>query len=220
MALQDLLKNPMTEWLFWLIRKSILERRNKGLRLHYLAKAHGCHFGKGNVVKDRSLLVGTTLGDYTYVSQDCLLDNVSVGKFCSIGPYTRMGLGLHPAGAFVSTHPAFYSMRAQAGIHFADKEYFTEKAPIEIGHDVWIGANVIIKDGVKIGHGAVIAAGAVVSADVSPYAIVGGVPAKVIRSRFTEDVIAKLLAASWWDKDPEWLRKHYKSFHDVNGFLK
>lgn len=70
-----------------------------------------------------------------------------------------------------------------------------------IGNDVWIGAGVFIKGGIKIGDGAVIAAHAVVTKDVPPYAIVGGVPAKILKYRFTDDVIRKLLDLKWWDYD-------------------
>jgi acetyltransferase-like isoleucine patch superfamily enzyme len=219
LVLKGLFKNPITEWLFWLAKKSALERRYRGLKLNYLAKTDGCTFGTGNTVNEHSLLIDSSLGDYTYVGRHCLIDKASIGKFCSIGPFTRMGLGLHPADGFVSTHPAFYSTRGQSGLRLADRDYFPEKTPIEIGHDVWIGANALIKDGVKIGHGAIVAAGAVVSADVAPYQIVGGVPAKPIRARFPEDTISRLLANPWWDKDEHWLRKNFKAFHDIDGFL-
>lgn len=220
MRAQDFFKNPLTEWFFWLAKKIMLERRHPGLKLNYLAKAHACRFGRNNVVQERALLVECSLGDFSYVAQGCVLDQVSIGKFCSIGPNTRMGMGLHPIDAFVSTHPAFYSTRAQSGRSFADKDYFVEKAPIEIGHDVWIGANAIVKDGVRIGHGAVIAAGAVVTTDVPPYQIVGGAPAKPIRSRFEPSEVARLLEIAWWDKDEAWLRAHFLDFHDVQKFLR
>lgn len=78
-----------------------------------------------------------------------------------------------------------------------------EKAPIEIGNDVWIGCNVTIVRGVKIGDGAIIAAGSVVTKDVQPYTIVGGVPAKFIKHRFDVKSIARLMDLQWWDYGPD-----------------
>lgn len=89
-----------------------------------------------------------------------------------------------------------------------------------IGNDVWIGANAIILQGVTIGDGAIIAAGAVVTKDVPPYAIVGGVPAKVIKYRFSDEVILKLLQIKWWDKPEEWIIQKLEKFTDVSGFVK
>ncbi len=82
-----------------------------------------------------------------------------------------------------------------------------EPDPCHIGNDVWIGHGVFIKEGVTVGDGAVIAAGAVVVKDVPPYAIVGGSPAKIIKYRFDEKTISKLLELQWWNMDPEILQQ-------------
>jgi acetyltransferase-like isoleucine patch superfamily enzyme len=146
------------------------------------------------------------------------MQNVSVGKFTCIGPDVYIGLGSHPTSEFISIHPVFYSRLAQAGgISFADKQYFEEYSNTEIGNDVWIGAGVIIPGGVKVGDGAVVASGAVVTKDVPPYAIVGGVPAKIIRMRFNDDDIQALRALLWWDKDESFLRKNYKLMHKIEN---
>lgn len=220
MPSSHIFRNPATEWLHWLVKKAVLERRHPGLRFRYLAKAHRCTFGKGNAVGERTLLVDCSLGDYSYVSNDCHISNAAFGKYCSVGPFTRAGMGLHPSDTYVSTHPAFYSRAGQAGIVFADRDHFPEKARIEVGHDVWIGANVLIKDGVKIGHGAIVAAGAVVVSDVPAYAVVGGLPAKVLRMRFGEDQVARLLDLRWWDRDEAWIRRHAAAFRDIEAFLR
>jgi len=125
--------------------------------------------------------------------------NADVGAFCSIGPEVLIGgFGKHPTN-WISTHPAFYSPLKQAGFTFSTESKFRELERTEIGNDVWIGARAMILDGVKIGNGAIVAAGAVVARDVSPYSIVGGVPAKEIRKRFGDDVIASLKGMEWWN---------------------
>jgi carbonic anhydrase/acetyltransferase-like protein (isoleucine patch superfamily) len=89
-----------------------------------------------------------------------------------------------------------------------------------VGNDVWIGVRAAIKDGVTVGDGAVIAAGAVVVEDVSPYAIVGGVPAKLIRFRFPQEIVQFLLNFRWWEQDDDWLRQNWSRFHDVHALMK
>lgn len=87
-----------------------------------------------------------------------------------------------------------------------------------IGNDVWIGAYVNIIEGITIGDGAIIAAGSVVTQDVPPYAVVGGVPAKVIKYRFEQDIIEQLKKIEWWNKDQKWLKKNAHLFDDVYKF--
>ena len=117
-----------------------------------------------------------------------------MGAFCSLGPEILIGLGIHPL-QYVSTYPGFYApdlVSWSVRISFMRKKYHLLKhAPIIIGSDVWIGARAIVRDGVNIGHGAVIGAGALVTKDVAPYSIVGGVPARLIRMRFSDDIVAR-----------------------------
>jgi len=122
-----------------------------------------------------------------------------IGAYCSIAPGAKIGgLGRHPTD-WISTHPAFYSTLGQAGLAFADKDMVDECVQTKIGNDVWIGTNAIIMDGVTVHDGAVIGAGAVVTKDVPPYAVVGGVPAKVIRYRFSDEIIDEIRSLQWWD---------------------
>jgi chloramphenicol O-acetyltransferase type B len=159
-----------------------------------------------NVLYQQCTLGGARLGAYTYLSQGAHAGSVIIGRFCSIGPEFRCGFGSHPTN-FVSTSPVFFSTRKQCGVTFAERDYFAEYNATNIGHDVWIGTRVYVRDGVTIGNGAIVAAGAVVTKDVPDYAIVGGVPARHIRFRFSEAVIEELLEIQWWNWKEERLRE-------------
>lgn len=217
--MKQLLKNPMTVWFIRYLRSKILEFNNKMLKIGYLSNAQNCTFGHYNTLYDHVSLNNVALDDFTYIASNTAIMNTVIGKYCSIGPDCKIGLGKHPSKDFVSTHPIFFSVLKQTQITFADKNYFEEFAEIEIENDVWVGANTIILDGVKIGNGAIIAAGSVVTKDVPPYAIVGGVPAKIIRYRFDQRQIEKLLEIKWWNMDVEVLKRNFKIFHSVNNFM-
>jgi chloramphenicol O-acetyltransferase type B len=172
------------------------------------------------VIYPRSRLSEVRFGSYSYVNEQALMRGVSVGRFSSIGPHFLCGYGEHPSD-LVSTSPVFYSTRNQCGKSFADKDYFAEERATSIGHDVWVGTRVFVRDGVSIGNGAIVAAGAVVVKDVPDYAIVGGVPARVIRFRFADAVIRQLLEIEWWNWSEDKLREAQPLFvrDDVNAFI-
>lgn len=162
------------------------------------------YFDKNVTVSDfvrlcgRTILTNVSVGRCTYFA-GASAGNADIGSFCSIGPGAKIGgLGKHPVD-MISTHPIFYSTKMQTGITFSDKDYYDELPRTTIGHDVWIGANAIILDGLNIGNGAIVAAGAVVVKDVPAFSIVGGVPAKIIRYRFSAEDISKINETSWWD---------------------
>jgi len=160
-----------------------------------------CRFSAHNRIYRRANLRSTSLGRMTYVAEASRIGFADIGAFSSIGPNVLLGgLGCHPVDR-LSTHPAFYSSRLQAGDTFSENDLFEELPRVTVGSDVWIGAGSIVLDGVKIGNGAIIAAGAVVTKDVPPYAIVGGVPARLIRYRFDQETINALLEWRWWDLD-------------------
>lgn len=157
------------------------------------------------------------IGDYTYVSHGASVNNTKIGKFCSIGCSFKSGLGMHPID-FVSTSPVFYSNNNALGFSFVNDNFYKEYSNICIGNDVWIGADVMILDGVQIGDGAIVAAKSLVNKDVPPFAIVGGVPAKVLRYRFDEKTIKELLRLKWWNFPIEKLSLIAKEFTDVENF--
>lgn len=140
----------------------------------------------------------------------------AIGAFTSIAEGVTISKGNHPLHT-VSTHPFFFQKRF--GLRADERPDVAKKnGPVVIGHDVWIGRDVTLLTGITIGHGAVIAAGAVVANDVPPYAIVGGVPAKLIRYRFDEARIAALLASQWWLRTDAQLRAQVDTFFDVDAF--
>ena len=146
------------------------------------------------------------IGRFSYISSRTIASQVTFGSFCSIGPECLIGYGEHPTD-FVSTSPVFFSTLKQCGTSFSNINLFEERKKITIGHDVWLGARVFIKDGVTIGNGAIVGVGAVVVKNVPDYAIVGGVPAKLIRFRFSQELIQKLQIIKWWDLPEEYLRE-------------
>jgi len=194
--------------------------------------------GTGSIISSRCLILGNSrlgraillstgvclrdvqIGDYSYLGPGCNCADASIGKFCSIASEVWIGMGTHPLEPFASTHPIFYLRGPFPSWNFADQNRRSEYVHTTIGNDVWIGLRAAVLDGITVGDGAVIAAGAVVTKDVPPYAIVGGVPARIIRYRFTPQIIQSLLEFKWWDRDQEWLRANWLKFHDVEGLLR
>jgi acetyltransferase-like isoleucine patch superfamily enzyme len=158
------------------------------------------------------------IGKGTYISQNSIISETEIGKFCSIGPNFLCGWGIHPING-LSTSPMFYSTAKQNGRTFSRINKIEERKKIVIGNDVFIGVNVTVLDGVTIGDGAIIGAGAVVSKNIPPYAIAVGCPIKIVKYRFTSEDITKLMKIKWWDFDEKELENVEKYFFDVNTFL-
>lgn len=130
-------------------------------------------------------LLGPVQVGFRSYANDSLLRNVVIGRFCSIGRRCSIGAAIHDLSCF-TTHTV------------AVNESFVRDPQTTIGNDVWIGDNVVIVAGVSIGDGAVVGAGAIVTRDVEAYAIMVGIPARLLRMRFEKEVLAALLESQWW----------------------
>ena len=170
------------------------------------------------VIGSRVSIIKSQIERYTYLASSSSVINASIGPFCSIAHGVYIGLANHPVHG-ISTSPIFYSNLKQLGVSWRDQAAVVESLPVSIGADVWIGANALIKGGVKIGVGAVIGAGAVVVNDVPDFAIVGGVPAKLIRYRFPVDQQNIILESKWWNLPEEKLKNRIDNWEDPVAFL-
>lgn len=175
-----------------------------------------CVVGKKSHLFTNCIINHSCIGNYTYIGCNSFIQNTKIGNYCSIAHEVICGLGRHPLDLF-STSPVFYRKVNPLSLPVINKDLeFKEYLPINIGHDVWIGARAIIMDGVNVGNGAVIAAGAIVTKDVPDFAVVGGVPAKIIKYRTKQDSLIKK-PKDWWNYDPNIVLMKIKNENDANN---
>ncbi|MFN3514474.1 MAG: DapH/DapD/GlmU-related protein [Phenylobacterium sp.] len=191
-------------------------------RVHKDARVHDCVLGPWTRVGARTSLSETAMGAYSYIVDDASSAYAEIGKFCSIARDARINPGNHPTWKAAQHHFSYRARSYDLGPE-DDHEFFEWRRShkVVLGHDVWIGHGATVLPGVTIGTGAVVGAGAVVSKDVSPFTIVGGVPAKPIRERFPKAVQDGLLALAWWDWSHDRLADALEDFRrlDADAFV-
>ena len=176
--------------------------------------------GSYTLLMANTWLVESSFGDYSYTAGDVQIIYSEIGKFCSIANSVRINPGNHPQWRVTQHHMTY--RRVEYGFGDQDDQVFFDwrrSHKCKIGHDVWIGHGAIIMPGVEIGTGAVIGSGAVVTKNVGPYEVAVGVPAKVIKKRFTESIIANLLKSEWWEWDRKTLEENFYDLLDMDRFL-
>lgn len=193
------------------IKRSIIWRYNK----HHLTKIQSIHastkanYGVGVLIsKMTTVAEDVTIGDYSYVNSGSYVENCTIGKFCSIS-----------SGVYICPFEHNYKIRTTHPV-LRWGEPVPPRPKVTIGNDVLISLNAVILEGVTIGDGAVIGAGAVVTKDVKPYEIVGGVPAKHIKYRFSDEEIKKLQELKWWDWEIEKIRKNVDFLKNESDIIK
>lgn len=155
----------------------------------------------GQASIDRS----TIIGKYTYIQGSGRISpNVKIGRYCSIAGGVNIAPTDHPVD-WLTTHPVAFDTKRYLNTIPSKQITFHDNRVTSIGNDVWIGIHSIIKKGLTIGDGAIVGSGSIVTKDVPPYAVVAGVPAKIIKFRFSEEIIRKLLEIKWWDLDEKHL---------------
>lgn len=202
--------------------------KNKSIKLSLDANVRNSYLESHIAVLGDAEIISSSVGRGSYIGGGCRIVNTKIGRFCSIAKDVHVISGNHPTSGFVSTHPMFYlsgngtiinmGLDCLSASKYDEFSYADENHFVTIGNDVWIGQKVMILNGVTIGDGAVVASGAVVTKDVPPFTIVGGLPAKIIKKRFSDEVIEEIMHSKWWDLDVDFLKKNTDFFDSIEKF--
>ena len=171
-------------------------------------------FGKGVYIDENSVLKAKkiVIGDHTRINGPIVIRGdqlVKIGKYCAFGYNINI----------ISTNHKTNHANIQRALqhHYRFKSIVQDLGPVLIGNNVWIGENVTILAGVEIGDGAVLGAGCVVNKNISPFSIAVGIPAKVIKMRFSNEIINELLRIKWWNWDKKKIKINKEFFEtDLN----
>ena len=186
--------------------------------IHPTALVSASRLGRYTEIAEGNHILECDIGDYSYTARYADIAYSTLGKFVNVAAFTRINPGEHPHHR-ASLHHFMYRSSYYWPEEEDEKLVFDwrRSRPVRIGHDMWMGHGAIIMKGVTVGDGAVVASNAVVTKDVPPYAIVGGLPAKVIKWRHPTAIADRLQAVAWWDWDHERLRVALPDFRALSA---
>jgi len=212
----------------YIFKKRILKdiHGNKSVIVLRGSSIHSSLFEGNNLIYNKSHLSKCYFGRGTYLNSFSSLNNTKLGAFSSLSSNIKIIGSNHPHDK-VSTFPGFYSVNHKDLVTFVEISSFNEYPKrnnssiyfTNIGNDVLIYSNVLIVEGISIGDGAIILPGSLVNKNVEPYSIVGGVPAKHLKYRFSKEIIDVLISFQWWNKSNDWILENSKYFDDPNKFV-
>lgn len=203
--------------------KSYIKSLFSSKKLKYKNISFFALWDDNSVISNKSLidrfsrLSNSSVGRYSRVNKHCKIVNADICNFTGVSMDCQIGTGGHPT-YFASTSILFHKENKLTNKWV--KPFNFSKGRIMIGNDVWVGMKSLVIDGVKIGDGAIVGAQSVVTKDVPPYAIVAGSPAKIIRYRFTPEIIDRLLEIKWWDLEDDEINEKLDFFHEHEITLK
>lgn len=188
--------------------------------IHSSCQVRDSKIGSWTALGAGTSLIESSFGDYSYTAGNVQIIYSTIGKYCSIANSVRINPGNHPQWRVTQHHMTYRCVSYGLGKE-DDHEFFQWRRAhhCNIGHDVWIGHGATIMPGVSIGTGAIVGSGAVVTKNIGPYEIAVGVPAKVIKKRFPQQIIDSLLASEWWNWDREVLEERFRDLYNVEQFI-
>lgn len=191
---------------------------SKAIKKIQIASVKSSNISRHARIGSRANVFFSSIGKWSYIGNESKIIHTEVGNYTSIGDGVHIGGPSHPIN-WVSTSPVFCTGKNILGRNSASNNFDPYKKTT-IGHDVWIGDCALIKANVVVSTGAVIGMGSVVTKNVGPYEIWGGNPAKLIRKRFDDDTIKRLLATDWYNWSDKKIDSHAHLFTSPRELLK